>query len=54
MVEVLAEIDQPRKKFKWVAGLSVLLIASLFILINVLYVGSSKAIPSHNHGDLNF
>jgi hypothetical protein len=38
LTKVLAEIDQPQKKFKWAAGLGVLFISILFIVVNVVYV----------------
>jgi amino acid transporter len=41
--QVLAEIDKPQKKFKRAAVLSVLLVSTLFIVVNVIYVRSTLA-----------
>lgn len=43
LTKVLAEIDQPQRKFKWAAGFGVLFISILYIVVNVVYVSVTLA-----------
>jgi hypothetical protein len=38
LLQVLAEIDRPMKKFKYGAGFGVFAVSILFLLVNIIYV----------------
>lgn len=48
-MQVLSEIDNPRKKYKWPAFFAVAGVCTLYILVNIAYVSfpnHTQAIPS--------